>query len=244
MVYMINKNFKVSRINFLKTISRTDGFFGICKSELIKSQNPYTKDRCDHSRYGAIPVQKSPLKNYVIYETDDVFPLRDPSSVEVYEILYNEEGKFCLIFLKMKDINIQNKMLNYEVSCFSKTFTGLLKLINEWKTMTEPPFNSQDEIALLAKYAIESIGIPKAILNRIDSMHPDMQVFEFLKGNKSARILGEQTEKLPFFFYEWTKEIFPSDDFIKIDGEIIDHSDGRIDLHIADRDIPFDIFVP
>jgi hypothetical protein len=224
---MINKNFTCSEKKFLTTIARTDGFFALFKSELINGQEYVSEGRCDEKKYGAVAIRKTPNVDYIT-TSEDIFPVKDISIVEAYDMVYHRQGYFCIAFIKLKDQEIYNRVLAYEVSGVSKTFAGLIKLMLEWKTMRLEPFNSEEEIAIISEQAIEALSIPQDVLENISNNHADMPVFKFLNGDESARDLPDAEYALPEGLYNWAKESFIPNDYIEIDGEVVTKDDPRI----------------
>lgn len=78
---MINKNFIGNRIKFMNTISRKDGLFVLCASELINDQPYVNQERCDSKRYGIVPLNKTPNLNYIT-NSQDLFPTVYPVVLE------------------------------------------------------------------------------------------------------------------------------------------------------------------
>lgn len=224
---MINKNFIGNRIKFMNTISRKDGLFVLCASELIDDQPYVNQERCDSKRYGIVPLNKTPGFNYIT-NSQDLFPIKDIKKVEVYDILYQEDGVGAIAFLKFNDLELQEKILNYEVAGVCKTFFGLLKLMMEWRVVKNPPFNNDEQIATIAQKLLISMQIPQVILSEIWNTHPDMHVFRFLKGQSSARNPEYSDIKISYDFHRWTKDVFLPDDYIEINGEIVSPNDPRI----------------
>lgn len=237
---MVNKNFYGSRINFINTIKRTDGMFVLCKSELIDNQEYIADNRCDDKKYGIIPLRRTPGVNYIT-ESEDLLPVKDVKKVEVYQILYQENGVGVIAFIKFNDFELQEKFLQYEVAGISKTFFGLLKLMMEWRVMRNEPFNNNEEIAIISQNLLNSMQIPPSVLSEIWNTHPDMHVLRFIKGDTNSRSPEYPDMQAPYDFLKWIQDMFLPDNYAEVNGELVSLDDPRI-YHVSVETIEDDDF--
>ena len=91
------------------------------------------------------------------------------------------------------------------VSGISKTLMGCMKLIVEWASLVDEPFNITDEIALDAKQYLEALKMPLEVVKEISEYQEDMPVYRYLSGVKNPRNnFIEQTVVSPLFL-KWLK---------------------------------------
>jgi hypothetical protein len=91
------------------------------------------------------------------------------------------------------------------VSSMSKTLTGLMKLIIEWASLADEPFNSNDRVALMCKNYLDALQIPENVLNEISEYQEDMPLYRYLQNQENAsRGFIEQTTVGPLFL-NWIK---------------------------------------
>ena len=92
------------------------------------------------------------------------------------------------------------------VSSVAKTLTGVMKLIIEWASLADEPFNMSDEIAVSCKNYINTLKIPENVLNEISEYQEDMPVYRYLQNQENARHgFTEQTSVGPLFL-NWIKK--------------------------------------
>lgn len=85
------------------------------------------------------------------------------------------------------------------------------KNIREWSFMVEEPFNSDHPMAIYSKMVIDTLDIPKYVLDEIDSM-PDMHLARFLKGDENHRDYVDGFPQMSEEMISWFKtklEEFP-----------------------------------
>lgn len=91
------------------------------------------------------------------------------------------------------------------VSSMSKTLMGLMKLIIEWASLADEPFNSTDRVAVLCKNYINTLQIPENVLNEISEHQEDMPLYRYLQNQSNARSgFTEETSVGPLFL-NWIK---------------------------------------
>jgi hypothetical protein len=83
--------------------------------------------------------------------------------------------------------------------------TGILKLVIEWASLADSPFNDDSEIALVCKKFITSLNIPESVINEISDRQEDMAVYRYLKGESIARHGFTEQANVGPLFLNWIK---------------------------------------
>lgn len=76
----------------------------------------------------------------------------------------------------------------------TRTLFELLKLMVEWKLVSESPWNSNDKIAIAAKQFFTKLDLPLEVEEDMINNQCDMQVSRYLKGNVNARNRPDMSE--------------------------------------------------
>lgn len=91
------------------------------------------------------------------------------------------------------------------VTGVAKTLMGVMKLIIEWASLADEPFNLSDEIAVSCKNYINTLQIPENVLNEISEYQEDMPVYRYFQNQENARRgFTEQVSVSPLFL-NWVK---------------------------------------
>jgi hypothetical protein len=182
---------------------REDSWFTVCKSIITDNNTPdhdsiKNTSRCDTGKYG-------PFKMIM----DDGVSLRDRDGE-----IFKHTNKVTVL-LSVADsgyiVSGRNPVIGTSfrdwpaVVCFSKTITGILKLVIEWASLVDSPFNDESEIALVCKDFITSLNIPNNVLNEISEYQEDMPVYRYIKGESVARHGFTEQANVGPLFLNWIK---------------------------------------
>ena len=156
--------------------------------------------RCDTDLYMAIGYKaEDGIKPFVV----DLEKFND-TTIKKISTLLNYAGIASLTHLKVSDVGTSFR--DYPaVSGMSKTFMGCMKLIIEWASLAEEPFNITDEIVLDAKNYIEVLGIPDDVIDEIKQTQEDMPLYRYLKGVDNPREGFTETDTISPLFLKWIK---------------------------------------
>lgn len=155
-------------------------------------------DRCDAGKYG--PAMLS-LEDGVRPTPTDISLFQHITKVA---ILFGASGVANIVYGAVPSLSTSFREWP-AVSSMSKTLTGLMKLIIEWASLADEPFNSTDRVALLCKNYIDTLQIPADVLNEISEYQEDMPVYRYLQNQENARHgFTEQTTVGPLFL-NWVK---------------------------------------
>jgi hypothetical protein len=134
--------------------------------------------RCDYGLYGP-EIFEDPSGQAIIEVPQEL------SGLLVYEPLLSVNGVGHLTYAVRENKSNRLQMLNDSYTPFaSQTFGGAIKLITEWASMVGPPFGNEEPIAIKAKEFCDSLDIT----NDLVANQPDMQIFNYLNGEDSARV--------------------------------------------------------
>ena len=150
------------------------GFFFLNSKPIYTDVNDW---RCDNTFYG--PERYIPEGESLMFE---VFKLED---INVYEPIININGISALCYVHFKnDEHMRDYVVNADVipSC-GVTLSEMFRLITEWATLADAPFNSTEPIVLDAKEFINQIGFDSLLV----ADQTNMQVAQFFLGNTDAR---------------------------------------------------------
>ena len=111
----------------------------------------------------------------------------------VYEPIFSLNGTAHLIYTERKNKTSKFELMNNSVTPFAAYSLGeSIKLITEWSKVSEEPFGNTEDIAIKSYNFINEIGLSE----RLVSNQPDMQIFEYLKGNSTARLRPDGAQLL------------------------------------------------
>lgn len=133
--------------------------------------------RCDNEKYGPKTFAQI-LDNEVVFKT--------VNDIEVYETIFAVNGVGYIQYMKQKVRyeDAEEVFVNAETPFTTYTLAENVKLVLEWAAVNNPTFDNYEDIAVKAKQLVTRLGITEDLV----ANQPDMQVFEYLKGNTSARL--------------------------------------------------------
>jgi hypothetical protein len=151
--------------------------------------------RCDAGLYG-VELFADPLGDSTIAIPDVA------DALLVYEPILSIDGVAHLVYIERENKNNKTQLMNNSITPFATYSLGeALKLILEWAQVSQEPFNNTESVAAKAFEFTQKLGIEETLVFN----QPDMQIFEYLKGNIDAR-------KRPTNVVETNQNLF---DFVK-----------------------------
>jgi hypothetical protein len=164
----------------------------------VKTEALQLVDRCDAGKYGPA----------MLLLEDGVRPT--PTDISLFKhitkatIMLGSAGVGNIVYGAVPELGTSFRDWP-AVSSMSKTLTGLMKLIIEWASLADEPFNSTDRVALLCKKYINTLQIPADVLNEICEYQEDMPLYRYLHNEVNARSgFTEQISVGPLFL-NWVK---------------------------------------
>ena len=142
--------------------------------------------RCDAGLYG-VELFADPLGDSTVVVPDVA------DALLVYEPILSINGVAHLVYIERENKNNKTELMNNSITPFATYSLGeALKLILEWAQVSQEPFNNTESVATKAFEFTQRLGIEGTIV----SNQPDMQIFEYLKGNSTARVRPENVQPL------------------------------------------------
>jgi hypothetical protein len=142
--------------------------------------------RCDAGLYG-VELFADPLGDSTIAVPDAA------DALLVYEPILSINGVAHLVYIERQNKNNKTELMNNSSTPFATYSLGeALKLILEWAQVSQAPFSNTESVALKAFEFAQQLGIEETLV----SNQPDMQIFEYLKGNPTARVRPENVQPL------------------------------------------------
>ena len=150
------------------------GFFFLNSKPIYTDVNDW---RCDNTFYGP--------ERYIAPGEEPLFGEFKVEDIIVYEPIINMNGTATLCFVHFKnDEHMRDYVVNADVipSC-GVTLSEMFRLLTEWATLAESPFNSTEPIVLDAKAFLDQIGFDGSLV----ADQTNMQVAQYFLGNTDAR---------------------------------------------------------
>lgn len=142
--------------------------------------------RCDAGLYG-VELFADPLGDSTIAVPNAA------DALLVYEPILSINGVAHLVYIERENKNNKTELMNNSITPFATYSLGeALKLILEWAQVSQEPFNNTEFVATKAFEFTQRLSIEGTIV----SNQPDMQIFEYLKGNPTARVRPENVQPL------------------------------------------------
>lgn len=183
-------------------------FFG---SKVIEQKDP-TVERCDFSDYGPVIWNEVGQARQIGYDESFGHTLYITDIAE-FSTIMSVPNSGHIMFIRLKPVN--GKVFGQEYNnqstlpFISMTLFELLKLIYEWASVAEEPWNNNQEIAIKSKQFLEALDI-SSIFNSIKENQTNMQVYRYLSGLENARERPplEEVSLMPDDVYGWFKKQF------------------------------------
>jgi hypothetical protein len=192
----------------------TWGGFAFTGSRIVqKSDIVATKERCDLNDYGPIywdntgNMSTNPQNNS-FSQTLSIVNLAD------FSIVASVPGAGHILYLRFKPIN--GKFVAAEganeavVPAGARTLFEIIKLIDEWASVSQSPWNNTQDISVKAKDFMDGLSMSQNVIDLIRSEQTDMQVYRYLAGSENARQRPplEEVALMPQSVYDWFKQQF------------------------------------
>jgi hypothetical protein len=163
--------------------TNTGGFIFMNSAPIPSFDNQW---RCDAGLYG-VELFADPLGDSTIAVPEAA------DALLVYEPILSINGVGHLVYIERENKNNKTQLMNNSITPFATYSLGeALKLILEWAQVSQEPFNNTEPVAEKAFEFTQKLGIEETLV----SNQPDMQIFEYLKSNPTARVRPENVQPL------------------------------------------------
>lgn len=194
-----------------------NGIFVVFKSAEIRSvdeNDPYTEGkllRCDYGKVGPVGLLWEPNDGTLLGKTQWGYKSPDitDGSLKEFTQIVSYQSHFYIVYSTRAVKNTDGSWGDFmpEMNCYpgtqvllspmsARTLGGLFRLIWEWSTMNEEPFNDNSLLPLIAKKILSVLLPPEEVMAEIMSF-PDQELYRYLKGeqdiNVSSRLPGPYT---------------------------------------------------
>jgi hypothetical protein len=222
---------------FDNTEDDTFSFYNSVSMEQQVTENAVTawdyKNRCDTHVYMAMGYKLNDGIKPSVVDFDKF----NGKTIKKSAPLLSVAGTSSISYLRVSEIGTSYRDWP-AVSGMSKTLMGCMKLVIEWASLAEDPFNVTDETVLDAKNYLEAMKMPPEVINEINEYQEDMPVYRYLlEVNNPRHGFTEQTEVSPLLLNWLRKELryvslnslvanYPQS--INIDSNVLALEDSRI----------------
>jgi hypothetical protein len=190
------------------------GSFCFFNSRIVEPAdiNPL-RERCDINDYGPIFWNDSGETNEGATHNSFAESV-DISRLQEFYVIMSVPGIGNIVYLRLNPINGTLLSDNYNndavLPAVTRTMFELIKLIDEWASVSEEPWNNTQTISKKAKDFIQALNMPDNIKSEIELLQTDMQIYRYLSGNANARQRPpiEEVALMPESVYNWFKEQF------------------------------------
>jgi len=142
--------------------------------------------RCDAGLYG-VELFVDPLGDSQTKIPDSA------DALIVFETVLSINGVAHLVYIERENKDNKRELINNSITPFVTQSLGeMFKLVLEWAQMADEPFNSTENVAVKAFDFSKKLGLNESLV----SNQPDMQIFEYVKGNLNARLRPEGVQPL------------------------------------------------
>ncbi len=183
----------------------TFSFYNSVSMEQQVASNAVTawdyENRCETHLYMAMGYKLDDgIKPFVVD-----FAKFNNTTIKRVAALLNVAGTSSVSYMRVSGIETSYRDWP-AVSGMSKTFMGCMKLVTEWASLAEEPFNVTDEIVIDAKNYLEAIKIPPEVIDEINEYQENMPVYRYLlEVDNPRRGFIEQTDISPLFL-DWLRK--------------------------------------
>lgn len=139
-----------------------------------------TFKRCDFGKYGGIAFEYG----------------RNPYNIAKVFNLLNLSGVGHIVRLEVLDDWYKDTDTHGKYTA-ALTVSGMLKLIDDWAYVNQPPFNNNEEISNTARMYIDSLGIPKDVMDEIRTLQPQSVMEYYLSGGEDRYFISEEKLEMP-----------------------------------------------
>lgn len=172
--------------NYNASVNHTDKGYFIFTDSIVIAPELKLDWRCDNTRYGPM--------NYAVSEGIQEVLTVSLDQLIAYDPILSVDGIAHLVYIHFKnDAEYRYSFANeLQLPICGATISEALKLISEWATVAEPPFNNQQNISKDAKEFLSKLDFDLSLVE----YQTDMYVAEYIKGNKNARMRPSDVKPL------------------------------------------------
>lgn len=158
------------------------GVFMFLDSKMLAG--PYGDWRCDTGKYTAA--------HFV--ETEQVFGSNN--DLRVLEFVFSVNGVAHILYIQGSDHAALGETYcnNFRTPMATRTIQELIKLVDEWSQVAQPPFSNEEAIARKADQFMQAMRWTPSELAEIRA-YPSMQIERYIEGDLNAR--RRPTDPLP-----------------------------------------------
>jgi hypothetical protein len=130
--------------------------------------------RCDYNKYGPTAFYP-PSAN------------RKLGKILQFRNLLSVTGTAHLLRIDLESISqaYDDNSSNQAMNQTARTFGGAMKLIHEWKEVSQDPWNNEEPIAQKSNLFLQSLNIPEETVQELLANQCDMRVVKYLQGEAS-----------------------------------------------------------
>ena len=183
--YIIQFNLYERDMNELNGVNiKPHQFFSFLKPVHVKSEEIVglvaLNDRCDIDKYGPRIYD---ISDGISQESMDYSMMA--GNLKDFRVVYSING---VGYISVQEVwPIAMKWRNWPVVVgVSKTFSGMIKLLSEWKAAYEVGL-SNEEIAKGAKDLLDQSGITETMISELEELETTMPIKRFFSGQSDAR---------------------------------------------------------
>lgn len=187
--FVINNSYYSLMNGFINQSKYSEnGIFVFTKSKKIEYEKiEGTPVRCDYGIYGPIAFSGTAGASSSSFDFEDESPVT-LSHTYTASIIMSCFDVGHIVYMEVVDPQIEiDAVNNREVPCITRTMGEHLKLILEWKQVSQHPFNSKQDIAICANNFLNEFKIDKNLELDIWNNQTDMQIVKYIKGEPEAR---------------------------------------------------------
>jgi hypothetical protein len=159
------------------------------------------ESRCDTHSYGVTPYQLVDGQTQTHVDRS----IFNAGSVKVLFPALSVSGIQCLMYVSVEGLGTSYRD-SPSVSRLSKTFMGAMKLIIEWASLADDPFDINEELIVDSRNFLEDLNLGQDIIDEISEYQEDMPVYRYLKNVPNARQGFEEVTTISPLFSAWLRK--------------------------------------
>lgn len=159
------------------------------------------ESRCDTHSYGVTPYQlvDGETQSHV---DRSVF---NAGSIKTLLPVLGVSGTQCLMYFGVDGLGTSYRD-SPSVSRISKTLMGAMKLIIEWASLANEPFDINEELIVDSRNFLEDLDLGQDVIDEISEYQEDMPVYRYLKSVPNARHGFEEVTTISPLFSAWLRK--------------------------------------